>query len=54
MQDDAEIVQISRSDDVEGFFSGVNNESAAVLPTDFLQVVFFFATQLFVQRRIRR
>jgi hypothetical protein len=24
MQDDAELVQISRSDDVEGFFSGVN------------------------------
>jgi hypothetical protein len=24
MQDDAELVKISRSDDVEGFFSGVN------------------------------
>jgi hypothetical protein len=27
MQDDAELVKISRSDDVEGFFSGVNQES---------------------------
>jgi hypothetical protein len=28
MQDDAELVQISRSDDVEGFFSGVSSRAA--------------------------